>query len=427
MTVDLVREALSEPEGVRAVARGDIGTVVRLARQAVGLHQGELAAMIGKSQSAISRLEKGHTADPVQLARLIGPVLGIAPEALGILQFDASDPHMLGHDVGMKRRDTFRAFFTAAAILAIPKFLVDEPPARLSKVHVDECRAVLRRVDAEDTKVGGEAVYGISRELVSRIQRLARTTRYSSAVGADLQAVLAAGYETAGWMAYDTGRLDDAHSLWKDGLNVAQIHGLSAIRVTTMADMALHAATRGWGAEAVSLSRVASKEPGVTPGVASLLAAREGIGHALLRDPRAANAAFAQAARLMDKGRSPDDPAWVSFWGPDDFACHRSKAALILGDVRTAEQAGRAALAGAQHTEFGRNRVLYTVRVGNILTRRGALDEATALLRPVVAGTIGSGRVRSELRATVARLAEHRNHRPTVEFARWADRMLVSA
>lgn len=425
----LVRDALSTTAGARAVADGDHGTVIRLARTALGISQRALAEQVGRAHSAISRLEKGSTVDGQALARTIGAELGIPPEALGFTSYGPHPAQPDDQEVAMLKRDLLRGAAGIAALLAFPRFLAKDtaPAQQVTAGHVAECQAALARVDAVDTRAGGEAVYELSVYLARRIQHLARTGRYTEKVGGELHAAVALGWETAGWMAYDTGQYEAARLHWLEGLHIAQVHQLHTIRVTLMADMALHASNVGWPADAINLTQAAARMPGVTPRVASLLAAREGLGHAGRRDPGAANGAFVRAARLLDKGTHPDDPPWVAFWGPDDFACHRSKAALALTDYATAERAARTALAGARTGPFARNQALYGVRVGHILARRRSLDEAIATLRPVAAAPIGSGRVRAELRTAVAVIGRHRDYRPAAEFARWAHRMVGAA
>lgn len=426
-TTAAVRTALSSPEGVRAVASGDHGTVIRLVRVKLGIPQTVLAAQIGRSQSAVSRLEKGSTADAHALARAIGPKLGIPPEALGFVDYGNPDAgRSAEQEVDVKRSEMIRGMLGVAAMLAFPAVLTAEAPRRIGAADVEECAALLGRLDTIDTRIGGEAVYEISADLMRRLRGLVRTTACTDDVAHQLHRVLATGYETAGWLAYDTGKYDAARAHWLEGLHLAEVHGLHTIRVTVMADMALHATNAGWGGDAVELARAAARSPVLTPRVASLLAAREGLGYAISRDPGAANDAFVRSARLLDKGSHPDDPPWVDFWGPDDFACHQSKAAMLLRDYATAERASRTALAGARSGPWARNQALYGVRVGNVLTRRRNLDEAIAVLRPIAAAPIGSGRVRAELLDAAHRIGQHTDYRPAREFARWAARMVAA-
>lgn len=413
-----VLAVLSTPEAVEAVAAGDVGAIIHLVRCRLGMRQGDLAAMIGKSQSAVSRLESGRTGHPHMLARMAGEKLGIPPEALGFTNYGSGG-------VFVERRESLRGLLGVAAVLAFPQVLIGQPK-RLTLDDVTQCRDVLTRVDGIDTRLGGEAVYELSLDLVRRIQRLSRTAQCSDTVGRELRSVAATGWETAGWMAFDTGHVAAARTHWVEALHIAEVHDLQMIRLTVMADMALHATSMRWGTDAVELAQTAARSPSITPRVASLLAAREGLGYALRRDPAKANAAFVRSARLLDKSQHPDDPSWVDFWGPDDFASHRSKAAMLLGDYRTAENAARTALGGASSGPWVRNQALYRTRVGHILARRGTFDEAMATLRPVVVTQIGSGRVRAEVR-TAVNVIRQGGDRMARQFSEWATRMVGAA
>jgi hypothetical protein len=160
-----------------------------------------------------------------------------------------------------------------------------------------------------------------------------------------------------------------------------------------------------------------------TPRLRSLLAAREGLGHAASGDGRAAGQAFARATRLLDIGARPDDPAWTGFWGAADLAHHESRAATMLGDFPRAERLSCSAMAALG--DLSRNNALYSLRLGALLARRRALDEAIRLVTPTVgaAGQLSSGRVRSEMRSTVALIGRHRDYRQAREFVEWASRV----
>lgn len=77
--------ALRTPVFQQAVAGGDLGTVVRLARQARGLSQTELGVVCGYSHSQISRMETGaRSIRDVTVLRGLATALGIPPRCLGL-------------------------------------------------------------------------------------------------------------------------------------------------------------------------------------------------------------------------------------------------------------------------------------------------------------------------------------------------------
>lgn len=78
---------------VREAAAVSPGAVVATARRAHGLHQGELGAMSGFSQSTISRLEAGgNLAYDMRVLRALQRLLGVPPFLLGLADRAAGDP-----------------------------------------------------------------------------------------------------------------------------------------------------------------------------------------------------------------------------------------------------------------------------------------------------------------------------------------------
>ncbi len=278
-----------------------------------------------------------------------------------------------------------------------------------------------------DTRVGSEGVYELSNAYSKRLLHLTRVARITPPVASTLNRVLAASHETAAWLAYDSGRYDAARYHWLDAMHVADVHRFGEVRPRAMAGMSLHATYRGWAGEAVQLAQTAARQQDLTPRVRSLLAAREAVGHAAAGDAAAADHALALSMRLLEAGSHADDPPWIAFWGPEDFACHRSIAAASLGNLPVAERTGRVALDQARATGYRRNEVLYGVRVAMILARSRAVDEAIALARPAVTTHIESHRIRTDLRATVRLIGDHKTYRPAREFAAWANRLMGAA
>jgi transcriptional regulator with XRE-family HTH domain len=78
---------------VREAAATSPGAVVAIARRAHGLHQGELGARAGFSQSTISRLEAGgNLAYDMRVLRALQRLLGVPPFLLGLADRGVNDP-----------------------------------------------------------------------------------------------------------------------------------------------------------------------------------------------------------------------------------------------------------------------------------------------------------------------------------------------
>ncbi|MGQ0777620.1 MAG: hypothetical protein ACT4NY_24955 [Pseudonocardiales bacterium] len=164
------------------------------------------------------------------------------------------------------------------------------------------------------------------------------------------------------------------------------------------------------------------------PSLLSLLAAREAIGHAQAGDASAATSALAQARHWLDQGRQPDEPFGMRFYGPADLAWHETQVGLFTRKGAAAENAARTAVESVDATAFPRNYLLYTVRLGSVLTQLKQLDEAISVTRTAIQGVHevrGSGRIVADLRRTVELLGKQ-NYPPARTFATAARRLIAS-
>ena len=119
-------------------------------------------------------------------------------------------------------------------------------------------------------------------------------------------------------------------------------------------------------------------------------------------------------------------PFWLAFYGPANLAWHGTQVAVFTRNGKAAETAARAALAGVDPTSFPRNHMLYTVRLGALLTQLRQLDEAISITRTAMQGvhTVrGSERILTDLHRTVELLGKQ-NYPPATTFATAARRLL---
>src|SRR4051794_1346380 len=78
-------KVLASDAGRRAVASNDTGTLIRLAREALGWTQLDLGRRAGYSQPTISRLEKnGGRISEIETRSRLADVLGIPRSAVGL-------------------------------------------------------------------------------------------------------------------------------------------------------------------------------------------------------------------------------------------------------------------------------------------------------------------------------------------------------
>lgn len=420
-------EALLSPTGRAAVAAGDHGQVIKLARRALGWKQQELADRAGYSQPTISRVERGLSRacrDAAILTDLAG-ALGLPSEALGLVRANGSTPSLDEVD----RRDFLGGAVALAVTALLPQAVAE--PARIGAPDVAQCRVSLRRLFELDDRRGGVTVYTMAAGMARHLQEALCRGSYSPAVGTALHQVTAVTMEHAGWLAFDAGRLDDARRWWLETCHLADTAAIPDARITALASMSLHASTTGRGNEAADLARAARNVAGdrATPVLLSLLSAREAVGLAQARDATAAAAAIADARCRLDRGRRGDEPLWLDFWNAADLACHETRVFLALGRDKAAESSARSALAAADQVAFPRNHTIYTVRLAAVLTQLGQLDEAIDVTTRAVRKVEllrGSRRIGSDLRRTVDLLGRQ-PYTPARTFAIAAQRLMAAA
>lgn len=420
MLTSTVIAALLSSSGRAAVAAGDTGAIIRIARQALGWNQQELARRSGYSQPTISRLERGVSRagrDVTVLADLAG-TLGVPTSTLGVLP-PAEKPSTLD-DVDR------RAFLSSTIAMVVAAMLPQTvaSPAQIGVADVAQCWTGLRRLFELDDHHGGATVYEVSSAMAHRLQDALRRGKYSPTVTQELQAVTAASMEHTGWLAYDAGRADAARRWWLETCHLADLAALPQARVTALTSMALHATTSGAPHEALDLIAAAQSIAGSTasPTLLSLLSARRAVALAQTRNAAGAKKAIATARQFLDRGKQPDDPLWLEFWNSADLACHETRVALALGEARNAEQFARSAVEFADPVTFPRNHAIYELRLGRVLARVGQLDESIAVTGRAINNPevlSGSRRIAADLHATLSLLDGH-DYGPAKTFAQAA-------
>lgn len=429
-----VAAVLSSPEGRVAVLAGDTGTVVRLARRALGWSQADLARRTGFHQSTISRLEQGSgRIGEVAVRGALGGALGIPRAALGLSGARRDDPSTLGD---VRRSEFVRGLLGTAAALALPESLAgDDPPGRVGAETVRQCREALRRLYDLDDRGRATSAYTVADLMARRMRTALDRCTYSPATGRALAAVTAATTEHAGWLSFDSGHHDVARRWWLETLHLADLAGAPELRVTALASMALQAGrSPNGGREVLALVGAArGAAEGTRPATAalhSLLAAREAVGHAHLHDAAAARRCLAAAWALLGDGMDEDRPDWLAFWGPVDLACHEARAELALRDGQRAETAARRAVESVDSDAYPQNHELCAAQLGGVLARRGKLDEAVHVVGAALHkhAPFGSRRIVEELATTVDVLERSsRSDRAVGEFVAYARLLLPAA
>ena len=397
--------ALTSEQGHAAVSSGDTGAILRLVRRRTGMQQAEVAERSGYSQPTISRAERGQITDPVVLTD-IADVLGVPHDALG-LSGPANRAAPTLDD--MERREMLKGVLAVASAALLPAQIIDAAAGGNKKIgtaDVQQCVDALRRLYELDYVQGGRPVYDLTASMASRLRDTVGRAAYGPAVGRKLRGVAAATYENAGWQAYDAGDFGAARRWWLETLHLANLgEGAEDAQVIALTSLSLEASERGRrGYEAVDLAQAARKAAGdsATPALRSMLAAREGIGHAVSGNQRASAGSFQSATQWLDRTDSRNEPWWLAFWGPADLSWHEMTAARAVGKATVAETAANAVISHADPETMPRDHAIHTASLGHTLALAGRFEEAIALSRGVLANpaTKGSSRVVAELQAT---------------------------
>ncbi|MEV7975136.1 hypothetical protein [Streptomyces sp. NPDC086519] len=303
--------------------------------------------------------------------------------------------------------------FTIDAVAA------DRPVRRAGSSHAAALEEAVRRIRLLDDRHGADGLYRRAAAPLRAAYALldAGATRQTTAErlhsGAGELAI------SVGWLAHDSGRLDDARSHYAEALATARMTGDPGLEAHAFCNTAFLARDAGRPREAVRAAQAAQRV-GRTVGSArlmSLLALREAGGWAGLADRTGTEQALARAQALFERGHSDADPEWMSFYGEAELEGLEAQCWSTLGDWRRAARHARRA-ADLQDPHFTRNIALYTAELADDLARGGRPDEAaTAGMRVLdLLDQVQSSRIQGMLAGTARVLLPHRRASGVQEF-----------
>ncbi len=216
---------------------------------------------------------------------------------------------------------------------------------------------------------------------------------------------------SVGWLAHDSGRFDDARSHYAEALATARVSGDPALEAHAFCNTSFLARDAGRPREAVRSAQAGQRAARhlASPRLLALLTLREAGGWAGLGDRPACEQALARAHSHFDRGTSPADPEWMSFFGEPELESLQAQCWAALGDwARAARHARRAAT--IQDRRFTRNLALYRAELAADLAHGGAPDEAASAAHHALdlLDGVQSSRVQSLLTSTAAVLRPQR-------------------
>ncbi|WP_030542335.1 hypothetical protein [Streptomyces albus] len=363
----------------------------------------------------------------------VPPAGGLQDRSAGLLaDLLAGPPEPLADAAGIPRpsADTpeesdvlRRAFMTggtaAVATAALGPASAASPRLRAGSADAEAVEESVRLIRVLDDRQGGDGLY----------RRSTRPLREAYALldaGAPRQPVRDRLYVGAGelalsvgWLAHDSGRLDDARSHYAEALATARVSGDPGLEAHAFCNTAFLARDAGRPREAVRAAQAAQQAARQLPShrLLSLLALREAGGWAGLGDRAACEQALLRARILFARGPSDADPEWMSFFGEAELEGLESQCWSALGDWPRAARHARRAVR-LQQPHFVRNRALFTAQLAGDLTRGGEIEEAAAAGREVIAllEQVRSTRIRAMLDRTARELLPYRRSAPVADF-----------
>jgi transcriptional regulator with XRE-family HTH domain len=397
-------------------------------RTAAGLSQLQLSQMLGCSQTTIWRLEAGERKSLYDIRELLRFADTVGMPRLALL------PLILGRERGNGAR-SLDAASSMAAGLGLDYAGVDiAVPAQVRTASTGYLLACVERLHLQDQIAGGGSIRGQALRLWSQAVRQLDEADYDDLAGRELLTAAGELAALAGWACQDSDEHDLARRLYADGqLRAGQVDD-DRLAVHTMVDQALlftelaSPASPGLGRQAVGLTarcaELARRDS--SPRLHALIAAREAISCAAVRDRAGFVAAAARAWREVDRDHHDDDPAWLGFVCPAEIAGHEAKGLAFLDDPGAAELY-RNALRDSGLS--ARNAANYRAQLARVLTADDpgqAVSEGAAVL-DLLDGGVSSLRTFALLRpvrtaAGQAGLADFCERYDTVASAAQPDR-----
>jgi hypothetical protein len=356
----------------------------------------------------IRRWERGTYAVSERYELLYAAAAGVDPRGLRPGPVHGVVPTIPeGDDDPVHRREFGIAAFGLLAAGMAGKARI---PGSVSAAHVEGLRRATGQLWTRDRQVGGTALLREAAGHYATARSMLDNSRYSGAVGLDLQAVTAELAACAGFVAFDAARQQAARDLFTESvllagsagvpLLVAHAYALLALQCSSVAASADRPA--GLAREAMRfLDQAAAAARSVaSPRVHALVSMRRATASALLGDEPAVRVHIAAARRELDRGDHPADPGWAAFVTPTEVAAHEAAARLSLGQAGSAAELFRdVASDGALGS---RNQTFYRAQLARSLCAAGDHTEAVAeglAVLPALDGPVQSTRTMNILRS----------------------------
>ncbi|MET9426696.1 MULTISPECIES: tetratricopeptide repeat protein [unclassified Streptomyces] len=281
------------------------------------------------------------------------------------------------------------------------------------ETEVEAVEEAVRRIRLLDDRYGADGLYRRAAEPLRTAYALLDAGTPARQSTADrMQAGTGELALSVGWLAHDSGRLEDARSHYAEALATARVAGDQALEAHAFSNTSFLARDADRYREAVRAAQAGQHAARhlSSARLLALLALREACAWAGLGDRAACEQALGRAHTLFGRGACDADPEWMSFFGEPELEALEAQCWSALGDwARAARHSRRAA--ALQNPHFTRNLALYRAQLAADLARSGALEESAAAGERVLdlLGEVQSSRIRAMLVDTVRLLSPQRS------------------
>ncbi|MER5882758.1 tetratricopeptide repeat protein [Streptomyces sp. NPDC001941] len=309
----------------------------------------------------------------------------------------------------VRRRAFMAGSTTSVAAVSLGLALgVPAPRGRAGRTEASAVEEAVRRIRLLDDRHGADGLYRRAAEPLRTAYELLDAGTSGRATADRLYAGAGELALSVGWLAHDSGRLQDARSHYAEALATARVAGDPGLEAHAFCNTSFLARDAGRYREAVRAAEAgqhAARQLSSARLVA-LLALREAGGWAGLGDRAACELALGRAHAWFGRGPSDADPEWMSFFGEPELEALEAQCWSALGDWRKAARHAHRAVA-LQDPHFTRNLALYQAQLAADLVRAGAPEEgASAGLRVLpLLDDVQSTRIQAMLRDTARALA----------------------
>jgi transcriptional regulator with XRE-family HTH domain len=345
------------------LAARDIGAIFRFLKTR-GWSRAAIAAATGLTETRVRAVARGNQQiTSYNVLERIATGLRIERGLLGLAYTDKArrraEPDTEPMDAGQSRGglaasadDQRRSFLTAVGLLLGASGLLGRPattrPRRLGASDVARLDAILALYRSMDSEVGSGALYSE----VARVAEAASALQdrslhwYPDALEPRLLASVAATRQLAGWMAFDSGRHNDAqrHLLAAERTAVASGDLLLAANVRyAQARQFQHLRHHRDAIDTVRLARDQMSAAG-TPAVKARLYGTEATSLAALGDDRAAQDMLRRAMGAFERIKSDREPEWIRFFDHGELLAEHAATYRELAHLENGNRHGVAAV-----------------------------------------------------------------------------------